>query len=153
VAGKDLHAQFFFQFDDRFRNARLRSVQGFGRFGQIQVAAHCLLHESELVEIHTGFILRQKFIMPQPVYAAPVNSARREPFDKLRTGLSKGFYSTAIAASRSSTRGSSPTGLCKSNTTPGWACRRFSSKRGRSSRACLPVPRNIGTMVARFVPA
>jgi hypothetical protein len=42
-------------------------VQCLGRFGQVQVAASGFLDESELMEVHTEFLLRQKFIMPHPV--------------------------------------------------------------------------------------
>jgi hypothetical protein len=52
VAGKNLNAQLFFQLDDGFGHARLRGVQGFGRFGQVEVASHGLLHKAELVKVH-----------------------------------------------------------------------------------------------------
>jgi hypothetical protein len=42
-------------------------VQGLGRLGEVEVAAHGFLHESELMEIHTEFLLKEKFIMPQPI--------------------------------------------------------------------------------------
>ena len=68
VARKDLHAQFFFQFDDGLGHAGLRGVQGLGRFGQVQVAPHRFLDKAELMKIHTEFRLTMKFIMPADVY-------------------------------------------------------------------------------------
>ena len=52
VAGKDVHAQLFFQFDDGFGHPRLGGVQGLGSFGQIEIAAGGFLHEAELVQVH-----------------------------------------------------------------------------------------------------
>jgi hypothetical protein len=45
VAGEDLHAQFFFQFDDGLGHARLRGVQRLGGLGQVQVAPDRFLDE------------------------------------------------------------------------------------------------------------
>jgi hypothetical protein len=52
VASKDVDAQLFFEFDDGFGHAGLRGVQGFGGFGQVEVAAGGFLDEAELVQIH-----------------------------------------------------------------------------------------------------
>ncbi|MNT73188.1 hypothetical protein D3C72_2118630 [compost metagenome] len=52
VAREDVHAQLFFQFDDRLGDAWLRGVQGLGGFGQVQAAPRGLLDKAELVQIH-----------------------------------------------------------------------------------------------------
>jgi hypothetical protein len=52
MARKDVYPQFFFQLDDRLGNTRLRSVQGLGGLGQIEVAACGLLNKSKLVQVH-----------------------------------------------------------------------------------------------------
>jgi hypothetical protein len=52
VARENVNSEFFFQLDDCLGYAGLRGVQGFGRLGQIKVAAGCLLNKSELVQIH-----------------------------------------------------------------------------------------------------
>ena len=49
VAGKNLYAQLFFQFDDGFGHARLRGVQRFGGLGQVQATPGGFLDEAELV--------------------------------------------------------------------------------------------------------
>ena len=54
VAGEDVDAQLMFQLQNGFGDAGLRGVQGFGRFGQIEVAAHRLLDKFELVQVHGG---------------------------------------------------------------------------------------------------
>ena len=76
VAGENLHAQFLLQLDDGFGNAGLGGVQGLCGFGQVQVAPHRLLHESELMEVHTEFLLREEFIMPQRLSTCELYSRR-----------------------------------------------------------------------------
>jgi hypothetical protein len=64
VAGEDFYAQFFFQLDDGFGNTGLRSVQGFGGFRQVEVAAYSFLDKAKLVQVHIESLLKKRFIMP-----------------------------------------------------------------------------------------
>ena len=57
MAGKDVNAQFLFQLNDGFGHTRLRCVQRFGGFREVEVAARRFLHESELVEVHKRKVL------------------------------------------------------------------------------------------------
>ena len=52
VAGEDVHAQLFLQFQDGLADARLRGVQRLGGLGQVEVAPHRFLQELELVQVH-----------------------------------------------------------------------------------------------------
>jgi hypothetical protein len=52
VAGEDVDAEFLLQLQNGFGDPGLRGVQGLGRFGQVEVAAHRLLNEFELVQVH-----------------------------------------------------------------------------------------------------
>ena len=63
MPGKNLDAEFFFEFDDGLGHTRLRSVQGLGGFGEVQVAARGLLDKSELMQVHTQTQLKNAFIM------------------------------------------------------------------------------------------
>ena len=64
VAREDFHAQFLFQLNDGLGDARLGSVQGLGRFGQVEIAAHRLLDKAKLVKVHNLIRLIIEFIMP-----------------------------------------------------------------------------------------
>ena len=57
MAGKNFDAQFVFKFDDRFGHPRLRGVQGLGRLGEVEVAAHRLLDKAKLVKVHIEYQL------------------------------------------------------------------------------------------------
>lgn len=65
VAREDVHAQFFFQFDDGLGHARLRRVQRLRGFGQVEIAARGFLNEAELVQIHIVSLLKKAIIMLQ----------------------------------------------------------------------------------------
>ncbi|MNT23206.1 hypothetical protein D3C72_1586180 [compost metagenome] len=64
VAGEDLDAELFLEFDDRLGDAGLRGVERLGRLGEVQVAPHGFLNKLELVQIHIKFRLIAEFIMP-----------------------------------------------------------------------------------------
>ena len=64
VAAKNLYAQLFFQLQYGFGHPRLRGVQSLGHLGEVQVAAHGLLHKAELMQVHGVFRIRKTFIMP-----------------------------------------------------------------------------------------
>jgi hypothetical protein len=68
VAREDVDAEFFFQLEDGLADARLRGVQRLGGLGQVEVAAHRLLHEAELVQVHAV-----------PPGAAPSSSCSEAP--------------------------------------------------------------------------
>ena len=52
MAHEDVDPELFFELDDGLADTGLRGVQGLGCFGQVQVAAHGLLHEAKLVQVH-----------------------------------------------------------------------------------------------------
>ena len=39
-------------------------MQSLGHLGEVQVAAHGLLHKAELMQVHGVFRIRKTFIMP-----------------------------------------------------------------------------------------
>jgi hypothetical protein len=49
VTGKDLDAKFFLKLDDRLGDPGLRGMQGFGGFGQVEVASNRFLNKAKLV--------------------------------------------------------------------------------------------------------
>jgi hypothetical protein len=67
VAGKDVDAELFFELDDGLGHARLGGVQRLGGFGQVQVAPHGFLNETELVEIHIEIRIRQCLIVSHTI--------------------------------------------------------------------------------------
>ena len=63
VAGKDVDAQFLFQLNNGLGNPRLRCVQGFRRFCEVQLVAHSFLDKAKLVKVHNEIRLKNPFIM------------------------------------------------------------------------------------------
>ena len=59
VAGKNIDTELFLQLDDRFRHARLRCEQRFSRLGQIEILPNGFTHETELMQVHGGFLLSE----------------------------------------------------------------------------------------------
>ena len=66
VAGKNLDAEFVFEFNDGLGHPGLRRVQGPRCLGQVQVTPDRLLDKAELVQVHIENQLTKRFIMPQP---------------------------------------------------------------------------------------
>ena len=53
----------FFQLDDGLGHPRLRGVQGFGRFSQVEVSAGGFLDEAKLVQVHIIIVIWMICIM------------------------------------------------------------------------------------------
>jgi hypothetical protein len=62
VAREDVHAQLFLQLDDGLGHPGCE-VCSLGRLGQVQVAAHGLLNEAELMQVHGLGILKPVIIV------------------------------------------------------------------------------------------
>ena len=52
LAREDRNAEFSFELDDRFRDARLRRVQGTRRGGDVEFVARRFAQEAELLQVH-----------------------------------------------------------------------------------------------------
>jgi hypothetical protein len=56
MAGENIDPELFLELDDRLGHARLGREQRLGRVRQVEILAHCLAHEAQLMEVHCRFV-------------------------------------------------------------------------------------------------